>query len=376
MNNYGRSTVSEILGDNIIFRNLIPVDPHLPGLPDLWEEVGLSSSRVPRKTTTEYASVVALMLRYISEQHNPGSPINRVVFIGDTHLNDGTAFQNICRAGGWVGMAFIAAERGGPPTIEVEEKNPGKIVVANRWSALKEFERTCTQMDFHIDERAAVLLDLDKTTLGARGRNDKVIDMVRIEAANQTIRALLGDEFDEQDFSKAYHRLNQPEFHPFTADNQDYLVYICMILGSGLTSLETLVADVQHGEMATFDQFLVFSEDNKKNLPPNLRRVHDDVFGLVAEGDPTPFKRFRREEFKQTIASMGQLANDTPVEQLLKGEITITQEVRQEALSWRERGALLFGLSDKPDEASIPDDEMVSKGYKPIHRVETHVIGA
>ncbi len=73
---------------------------------------------------------------------------------------------------------------------------------------------------------------------------------------------------------------------------------------------------------------------------------------------------------------MGQLANDTPVEQLLKGEITITQEVRQAALSWRERGALLFGLSDKPDEASIPDDEMASQGYKPIHRVETHVIGA
>ncbi len=109
MKNYGRSTVSEFLGDNIIYRNLVPVDPHLPGLPDLWEEVGLSSSRVPRKTTTEYASVVALMLRYISEQHNPGSPIKRVVFIGDTHLNDGTAFQNICRAGGWVGMAFIAA---------------------------------------------------------------------------------------------------------------------------------------------------------------------------------------------------------------------------------------------------------------------------
>jgi hypothetical protein len=273
-------------------------------------------------------------------------------------------------------MAFIAAEREGPPTIEVEEKNLGKIVVANRWSALKEFERTCTQMDFHIDERAAVLLDLDKTTLGARGRNDEVIDMVRIEAASQTIRALLGDEFDEQDFSKAYLRLNQPEFHPFTADNQDYLVYICMILGSGLTSLEKLALDVQHGAMATFDQFLVFSEDNKNSLPLNLRRVHDDVFGLVAEGDPTPFKRFRRAEFKQTIAYMGQLANDTPVEQLLKGEITITQEVRQAALNWRERGALLFGLSDKPDEASIPNAEMASQGCRPIHRVETHVIGA
>ena len=376
MKNFGRSTVSEFLGDNIIYRNLVPVDPSLPGLPDLWEEVGLFSSRVPRKTTVEYASVVAFMLRYISGQYNPGSPIKRVVFVGDTQLNDGTAFRNICRAGGWNGMAFIAGEREGPPTIEMEEANPGTIVAANRWSALKEFERTCKQIEFHIDEGTAVLLDLDKTTLGARGRNDKVIDQVRIKAANQTICALLGEDFDEQDFSKAYQRLNQPEFHPFTADNQDYLVYICMILGSGLTSLEKLVKDVQNGIMATFDQFLAFSEDNKQKLALNLRGVHDDVFCLVSEGDPTPFKRFRREEFKQTNAHMGQLAIDSPVEQLLRGEITITQEVRQAALGWRDRGALLFGLSVKPDEASIPDAELASQGCKPIHRVETTIVGA
>ncbi len=155
-----------------------------------------------------------------------------------------------------------------PPPSRWKRTNPGKIVVANRWSALKEFERTCTQMDFHIDERAAVLLDLDKTTLGARGRNDKVIDQVRIEAANQTIRALLGDEFDEQDFSKAYQRLNQPEFHPFTADNQDYLVYICMILGSGLTSLETLVADVQHGKWLPSTSFSRLAKIIRRILPP------------------------------------------------------------------------------------------------------------
>jgi hypothetical protein len=376
MKNFGRSSVSEFLGDNIIYRNLVPVDPGLPGLPDLWEEVGLSSSFVPRKTTVEYASVVAFMLRYISGQYNPGSPIKRVVFVGDTQLNDGTAFRNICKAGGWNGMAFIAGEREDPPTFEMEETNLGTIVAANRWSALKEFERTCKQLEFHIDVGTAVLLDLDKTTLGARGRNDKVIDQVRIKAANQTICALLGEDFDEQDFSKAYQRLNQPEFHPFTADNQDYLVYICMILGSGLTSLEKLVTDVQNGIMATFDQFLAFSEDNKQKLAHNLRGVHDDVFGLVSEGDPTPFKRFRREEFKQTIAHMGQMAIDSPVEQLLSGEITITQEVRQAALGWRDRGALLFGLSDKPDEASIPDEEMASQGCKPIHRVETSIVGA
>ena len=73
---------------------------------------------------------------------------------------------------------------------------------------------------------------------------------------------------------------------------------------------------------------------------------------------------------------MGQLPADTPLEILLKEEVVITQEVRQVALSWREKGALLFGLSDKPDEASIPTSRMVSEGYRPIHQIETSIIGA
>ncbi len=151
-------------------------------------------------------------------------------------------------------------------------------MLANRWSALAEFIAYCQQKDFRIDDQTAVLLDLDKTTLGARGRNDKVIDQVRIQAANQTIRELLSGDFDDEVFSSAYQRLNQPEFHSFTADNQDYLVYICMILGSGITSLETLVEDINKERMANFDQFLSFSEDQKQDLPLNLQRVHDEVF--------------------------------------------------------------------------------------------------
>ncbi len=376
MEKYGRSAVSEFLGDNIIYRNLVPVDQDIPGLADLWEAAGLRSNRVPRKTTPEYAGVIASMLKHVSNQRNPKSPIKKVVFIGDTHLNDGTAFRNICRAGDWEGLAFIAAEKDEPAQFEVEEGQPGRIILANRWSALEEFAKYCTKMDFQIDDQTVVLLDLDKTTLGARGRNDKVIDQVRIEAANLTIRELLGDDFNEEFFSTAYQRLNQPEFHPFTGDNQDYLVYICMILGSALCDLETLVTDVEVGKMVSFEQFLNFSEVNKEKLPSNQRRVHDSVFSLVKEGDPTPFKDFRRQEFILTVSHMGQLPKDAPIEELLKREITITREVRQAALNWREQGAVLFGLSDKPDEASIPDAELASQGFKPIHRVETTVLGA
>lgn len=70
MEKYGRSAVSEFLGDNIIYRNLVPIDQDIPGLADLREAAGLRSNCVPRKTTPEYAGVVASMLRHVSNQRS------------------------------------------------------------------------------------------------------------------------------------------------------------------------------------------------------------------------------------------------------------------------------------------------------------------
>jgi hypothetical protein len=72
---------------------------------------------------------------------------------------------------------------------------------------------------------------------------------------------------------------------------------------------------------------------------------------------------------------MGNLGDDVPMDTRLSQEIVITQEVRNRALDWNRRGALLFGLSDKPDEASVPTAELASQGYLPLHQVETHVVG-
>ncbi len=72
---------------------------------------------------------------------------------------------------------------------------------------------------------------------------------------------------------------------------------------------------------------------------------------------------------------MGFMPDNTNPEELLKNEILITNEVRTLAYWSKERGALLFGLSDKPDEASVPNLEMEKAGYKSIHQTPTHVVG-
>lgn len=373
---FGRTSISDFLGDFVVYRNITPIDPRLPSFAEISKSQGRSVESLPRKTSPEYAKVMRHILRAARELDSPGAQIERVVFLGDTRLNDGTAFANICLIGGWTGIAFIGSERDEPLKTEIIEQDAGTLYIANRWSALEGFTNFYQQQDFHIDEHTVVILDLDKTTLGARGRNDHVIDHVRVEAATKTVSALLGNEFDPQRFQDAYHSLNQTEFHPFTSDNQDYLVYICLIIGSGLIDPDWLVNEVRSGRMDSFEQFIVEVDEQADRLPTELYSIHEDIFSRYKKGDPTPFKAFRYNEYLATVARMGQLSVETPVSELLSQEILITQEVHQAALAWQAQGALLFGLSDKPDEASIPTQELASQGYKPIHQIVTEIVGA
>ena len=376
MNIYGRASVSEFLGDNVVYRNLVPMAADLPTLGELRESTGLPVGVTPRKTTPAYAKVIAEIIKAARESQTPGIPLSRVIFIGDTRLNDSTAFRNICQAGDWQGWTFIGSEDQNPMLFDIHAVDVGAVVYANRWAALETFEETLTRQGFTIDEHTAVLLDLDKTTLGARGRNDKVIDQVRVEAAFSTARTLFGNHFDLDEFESAYHELNQVKYHPFTTDNQDYLVYICLMISAGIFHLDSLTAEIQTGQMADFNQFIQAVEALVDAMPANLKDVHQDFVDRIQQGDPTPLKAFRENEYRATVSRLGHMMPNSPVSELLTQEIVLTQEVRVLALKWRQQGALLFGLSDKPDEASIPSPALASQGYKPIHQVETSVVGA
>jgi hypothetical protein len=72
---------------------------------------------------------------------------------------------------------------------------------------------------------------------------------------------------------------------------------------------------------------------------------------------------------------MGQMEEGLPVDSYLEQEIVITQEVQSIARVWKMKGALCFGLSDKPDEASIPTAKLKEQGYLPMHKADTHVVG-
>ncbi|MEW5870206.1 MAG: hypothetical protein AB1894_13095 [Chloroflexota bacterium] len=376
MRNYGKTTLYEYLGDKVVYRNLEPWDAELPGLRQLATALGLPQGVIPRKNENDYARLMVKLLE-AAQARRTGAALRQLVYVGDTRLLDGTAFDNLCQASRWPGLAFIAAENGDPLKIEIElHAQGGQVFLANRWAALEEFAGYVGDHGLPVDESTVVIVDIDKTALGGRGRNGHVIDRARLQAVQDTVAALLGPAFEPEAFRSAYDRLNRAEFHPFTTDNQDYLAYICLILGSGLYELEDLLKAIRTETMKSFHDFIAEVERQRAALPAQLAEIHADIFAHVQAGDPTPFKAFRRGEYLRTIGCFGQLEDSAPVQRLLDEEILITQEVRQAVLAWREAGALLFGLSDKPDEAATPTPELAAQGYQPIHRAETHALGA
>jgi hypothetical protein len=331
--------------------------------------------QVPRKSELDYARVMVEVLHAAHALEAQQKPVQCLVFVGDTRMNDGTAFTNLCEAGVWPGLAFIGSETHAPAHAEVIVEGERTTFLANRWEMLSDFDRYCRDHGVPIDDSAIVVLDLDKTTLGARGRNDSVIDAARVTAVRETVASLLGPDFDTTRFETSYTLFNQTEFHSFTTDNQDYLAYLCLILGTELFTVSALAEAIRSDQLTRFSDFLGQVEARASALPGRLRELHDEIYDRVRSGDPTPFKAFRYNEYLMTVRRMGQLPPGTPVARMLSDEIVITQEVRHFALAWQSRGALLFALSDKPDEASVPTPEWERKGFVPIHRTQTHAVG-
>jgi hypothetical protein len=357
-----RARLSDFLGQRVIYRNLAPVDPSMIGLEGLWQQIGLDRYEIPRKTSLEYAKAVWLIVQQAQELRGVRRPLERVLLIGDSARNDGAVAGNMgldrpTRA--FIGVDDLTQ----PKRVEVA----ADTMTANRWGALADMLSWLNETGFVCDETLAVLVDLDKTTIGARGRNDRTIDLARVRAAERTAAGALGGALDVDAFRNLYARLNKPECHWITEDNQDYVAYLCL-MASGVVFPEGRFWEAMEGrQFADVIAFSDWCEDRAGSMTPQLLVAHREVWDGLHRKDPTPFKSFRNDEFLETIALMDVLPDEATAEQVLEQEIVITAEVADTCRLLTARGALVFGLSDKPDEASLPTPRAAERGYRAIH---------
>ena len=368
---HGSASLHDLFGDLVAFRNLEIADERFSRYAEIARALNLSPLAPPRKCDPTYGWVVARLLREARALAPSRPPIERVLFIGDTAFNDGAAFASIADAGGWPGVAFIGCETQEAEKLSETRYGDRLIFHANRWGFLPTMDRHCAERGFPIDGRTAVVFDIDKTTLGARGRNDKAIDAARVAAALRTACELLGDCFDKRTFETAYAEFGREPYIGFTRDNQDVLVYLCLVAAAGTFRIPALAAEILSGH-ADFLTFLTSIDPS--GLPSRLRDEHALVRSCVQHGDATPFKSFRRNEYRETVARMKGAA-DPLVAPILESEIVITEEVLRVARMWSERGAVLIGLSDKPDEACYPPANSDEGPSVPLHKTPARVFG-
>ncbi|MBE0636558.1 hypothetical protein IH601_11235 [Candidatus Bipolaricaulota bacterium] len=375
MTGFSSGTLDDVFGGFLVYRNLIPVDDRLPTIGDLRSKLGMARDRLPRKAEPEYASVIGEILREARRLSGTASDASRLVFVGDTMHNDVSAFSNLCQAMGWQGRAFIADE--GPSACrETRALAAGQnLTVSNQWSDVASFVEDGLLDGFGCDEGTMIVVDIDKTLLGARGRNDQVIDRARRQAAYEVARDHADESLAAEDaFARIYNVVNGSAFHPLTGDNQDAVAYVSLLVAGGMIDLEELTASVANGQIDGFRAFVNDLETRRSQLTDALAQLQQSVYVQVKAGNPTPFSSFRQAEYRCTTGLMGHLSNDASRETMLDEEIVITEEVWMAIKRWKAQGCVIFGLSDKPDEACFPPDTRVEGGL-PIHLARTHIIG-
>jgi len=377
LQNFGMATLADLFDDWVVYRNLEPLDKRVPGFKNSAWKMGVSEERLPRKQEVDYAKAATWIINEAQSVRGERKPIRELLFVGDTLFNDGQAYANMARVAGWKGSCFIGADRGDQePAFAIDEEK--SLYNANRWASISDWLAWVRTQGHALDERTAVVVDIDKTALGAKGRNDAVIDRARLEGIFRTMTSVLGEEgFNKREFVQHYNDLNRARFHFLTADNQDYLAYICMVVNSGMISFEELMSEIDKSNLEDFEQFIRWVDSRMmihQSGGTELFETHQSVITSVRVGDPTPFKSFRRQEFIATVEHMGILPANASADALLAEEITLTEEVWQASQWLKNRGCFLLCLSDKPDEASRP-----SKGYPtdlpPVHRARTHRVG-
>jgi hypothetical protein len=370
-------SLADVFGDLVIYRDLNAVDSRLPRYAEIWHEIGMDGPIPPRKLDMAYARALERLLTQAQDIARPhGRPLSEILYLGDNLSSDGGAFLNLRALTGWPGWCLIAVERDEEALIKERDGVPGEgVYEANRWIATSHFLRKAKADGAALDERTVVLVDIDKTAIGARGRNDKSIDRARVAAIEATLADAIGVNFNESEFRQAYAALNTARYHPFTADNQDNLAYVCLMIGAGMVTLDELVAQIADGRLKDCRELMAQMDARAGEMPPGARTVHEDVYRLTLAGDLTPFKAFRVREYQETVSRMGHLPDEAQLAQRLLEEICATREVL-EASEWlKGRGCLMVALSDKPDEATAPSPNLAAQGYLPLHRTPTHVIG-
>ncbi len=346
---YKREKLNTVFKDYIVLRELNPIRKDLPQFKETKKALNLNV--LPRKKDVLYAKVLGYIFKSVGN-------FKKILYLGDTLMSDGSVIRNFVKNGEFKTYGIITRESG-----DRKMEAGDAFIFSTRWDSLMKAIKKAEEMGVSLDENTVLVVDIDKTAIGARGRNDKAIDKARMDAILQITGDIFGS-IDEEKFFKIYNRVNTKDLFRITGDNQDIISAVSILIYSG-------AADFNMFE--SVNNAADFLETARTRVKINrLKEITEKVYTNVKNHNPTAFPLFRKTEFLKTIDRMDFLKDESMPEKLLSEEILITGEVFNAALYAKERGALVFGVSDKPALSTMPSGDI---NLPPIFEKEMKVFG-
>ncbi|MDI6861367.1 MAG: hypothetical protein QMD25_05075 [Caldisericia bacterium] len=340
---YKRDVLNNIFEDYIIYRELNIVKKNLPNFLKIKDTLSLNF--LPRKKDKEYVKVLSYLIELIGE-------FKRVIYIGDTFLNDKSVVENLTALNKYEVFGIITEGKG-------ERVRHNNIIINNRWENLKDI---FDELEIKVDKYTIFIVDIDKTIIGAKGRNDLSITKARFDAIKEIANEIIGN-YDEKKFFEIYQKLNEKKYHSFTEDNQDIVTLLTILFYLDLYPFSKFLDEFEKGihiDKLTFLKTIL----KKTRKSSKFIELLKNCILRIENYDQTPFIEFRYKEFEKTIKRMDFLNDETPQDILLEEEIMITREVYEIICKAKDRDAKVLGLSDKPEASSFPQKGV---SLPPIH---------
>jgi len=337
-----RVTILDLFDSNIVLRDLEPLNSGIAGLSKIRETLLFEESYIPRKNEVPYVKVLESFISHI------GGDIRNVLYVGDSYFNDGSVIVNLSKLAHLNVCGFLCNQT----KSMTGDFLIGNIIFSDDWSSLWKLAAEAKKRGFTINERTIGLFDLDNTTYAAKGRDSEPLTMARLDAMHILFSDALGPQrYRKKRAEKAFREFDTDEYHPYTLDNLDYVVFLSLVYCLQFYDLPEIKEILcRNGLTSLCEQ--VLDEVEKRRESEDLGTVYQIVREIhfnMRNGDKTPLKSFRSKEYLST-------ANWMMREDHSKGGIAITKEVSEFVEYLRSNNAHVMAVSDRPLEATSPWD--------------------
>jgi hypothetical protein len=371
----GTGRIGDLFGRRIILRRMERLDTG--------EQLFGSATHFARKYQFAYAQVLSDHIGF----HFPD--VRCLLYIGNTHQNDGTLIRNLQQLG-WDVSGFICE-----PGLGIQRLWFDNLLYTDRWTDLVGLAQ---KVETKVGRNMLALFDIDKTLWAPSGVHDLPLNKSRIRAMCRLV-----DEYvSNSDRAVARHararvewlygEISTMQYLPLTLDNEDFKATICVFLAlcvvlnrrrfenvdheTGPAFLEELgqlpprdflksvrdyvlsFANPMHGDEENITDFIedtllaVDSHQYLRYAKKNgilYEKMIEDLRGISRETigtSPVQYPAFRAKELEESLVCAAENRD-------FDERLVLNKPAWDLAVWLRHRGVYLLALSDRPEEATV-----------------------